>query len=75
MDNPYDLDLNVYNLYKFEITPVPVATAPPSYPILSTSINNSYNIYAIALFAKSELEAVTVLLELGCTPVKLLNTN
>jgi hypothetical protein len=75
MDNPYGLDLNVYHVYEFGIIPVPLAQIPTGYPIWHTSIDNSYSHYTIALFAKSELEAVIVLLELGCTPVKLLNTN
>jgi hypothetical protein len=72
-DNPFGLDLTVFHAYEFEIVPVPLAQIPPGYPIWKASIDNSYNNYAVALYARSAFEAAIILLDKGCTPVKLLN--
>jgi len=71
--NPFGLDLTVFHEYKFEIVPISPAILPPGYPISAGSINIDYKVYAVAIYARSAFKAAIILLDKGCTPVKLLN--
>ena len=75
MNNPFGLDLTVFHVYEFEIVPISPAMLPPGYPISAVSINKEYKVYAVEIFTRSAFEAAIILLDKGCTPVKLLNLN
>jgi hypothetical protein len=79
MDNPFGLDPNVFHVYEFEIVRRPAyASSQPLFlerPLVSTNLDKNYICYQVAICAQSEFEAVILLLDKGCTPVKLLSTN